>query len=179
MSAVKGLLSGGYSVAGLLTGGLPGGLDSILDNPLDYIQEKVSDWVTDQVVEKVADTVIENGKNISSSNSENHLNLSSKAQNSFIGKTLSKLDRDLTLGEVFNLTESLLIDCSIAEDESKNCAAFCGKLLVIQDPAGLDTVSLALLNHLFAVCKDQQDLPFSLSFLYLRTQPDPRVTGNC
>jgi|GEM_PF-5517426 len=173
--AAKGLLSGGYSISGLLTGGVPGtGLDLLINQPLDYFTGQMTDWLNNQVFEKGVDAASEHTKNFSSKLSDYCLNHSASAKQGFIEKTLSKFDSDLSLGEVFNLTETLLLNCSMAETDSKKSQAFYGKLLVIQDPAGLDSITLALLNHLLAVCKDQPDLPFNLSFLYLRTQPDPK-----
>ena len=66
MSAVKGLLSGGYSVAGLLTGGASGGFDLLMEKPRDYMIDKLVDIATDKVVDNGVDYAIEQAKDLSS-----------------------------------------------------------------------------------------------------------------
>lgn len=64
--AAKGLLSGGYSVAGLLTGGASSGFDLLMEKPLDYMIDKLVDIATDKVVDNGVDYAIEQAKDLSS-----------------------------------------------------------------------------------------------------------------
>lgn len=178
LEIAKGVLSGAYITGKSLIGGIGIDFGTYIEDSLGKFADQTIDWSVDKFVDATADTtqevIIAGGQTLTVNLANNRLLLSSEAKEEFINALLEKLEQDTSLVELLYLTEVLLKVCSLPNKEPKAGTPFFSKLIIIEDPCGLDSISMALLTHLLSVCKDQKDLSYQLSFLYVRTKPDPK-----